>query len=214
MDKGIKVSASVKLASCEKVGHLGSYGTRPEPLAKILSLNNLWISVTINVMSAQWKGSHSSKEDISKELVINSSLPVGQEAVSSKHKIGQARIPQLSPASRVRSWGWRVTSRGRCREMIQSRYLRHSHSFCARLSQEASSKGRQRVICVNRSDLWENGNGAPVHVSQSAQGLPASVPGKFSHTPTRALLSLPNEEINSENVPMAFYVSPECHRVM
>lgn len=47
-------------------------------------------------MSAQWKGSHSSKEDISKELVINSSLPVGQEAVSSKHKIGQARFPQLS----------------------------------------------------------------------------------------------------------------------
>lgn len=49
-------------------------------------------------MSAQWKGSHSSKEDISKELVINSSLPVGQEAVSGKHKIGQARIPPALPS--------------------------------------------------------------------------------------------------------------------
>lgn len=50
-------------------------------------------------MSAPLEGSHSPKEDISKELAINSSLPSGQEAASSKYKIGYASISQLSPAS-------------------------------------------------------------------------------------------------------------------
>lgn len=62
-------------------------------------------------MSAQLEGSHSSTEGISKELVINSSLPLGQDATSSKHKMGHARIPQFSPTSRLMSWRWRVTSK-------------------------------------------------------------------------------------------------------
>lgn len=41
MNEEIKVSGSVKLASCEKVRHPGIHGTRLELLDKILSLNNL-----------------------------------------------------------------------------------------------------------------------------------------------------------------------------
>ena len=156
MDKRIKVSTSVRLASWEKVRHPGSHGTRLEPLAKILSLNNLWISVTINLASAQLEGSHSSKEDISKELVISSSLPLGQEAASSKRRIDLARIPQLSPTSRLRSRGRGIIFKQLSRENTQSRWERVSGSVPTRLSQEANSKGRRCTICINRSNLLEN----------------------------------------------------------
>lgn len=46
-------------------------------------------------VSALLEGSHSPKEDISKELANNSSLPSGQEAASSKYKIGQVSISAL-----------------------------------------------------------------------------------------------------------------------
>lgn len=118
--KGIKVSAAVKLASCEKVRHPGSHGTRLKPLAKVVSPNNLWISVVINLASAQLEGSHSSKEDISKELVINSSLPLGQEAASSKHRMGHAGILQFSRVTRLRSRGRAATSKVMGRETVRS----------------------------------------------------------------------------------------------
>lgn len=62
-------------------------------------------------MSPQLERSHSPKEDISKELAINFSLPSGQEAASSKYKIGYASISQLSPASQVDVMGVRNTSK-------------------------------------------------------------------------------------------------------
>lgn len=95
MDEEIKVSAS----DWHLVKRLGIQRVKLEPLATILSPNKPQISVTIRFMSAQLEGCHSPKEDISKELAVNSCLPSGQEAASSKYKIGHVRISQLSPAS-------------------------------------------------------------------------------------------------------------------